>query len=103
MADILNSFHLTHRGKHDLQSIWNYTVRVWGEKHADKYVTELYDRFGWLAEQPAIGKSRPDIKEGYYSFLQGSHVIFYTLHKGSINIIGVPHKSMDTIAYFTPE
>jgi len=103
MADVLNDFNLTPRGKRDLQATWNYTVRVWGEKQANKYVTELYERFGWLAEQPEIGKSRSDIKEGYYCFLHGSHVIFYTLNDNSINIIGVPHQSMDTIAYFTPE
>jgi len=103
MANNIKPFNLTTRGKRDLQAIWNYTYRVWGEKQADKYVSALYHRFEWLADQPALGKSRPDIKTGYYCYLQGSHLIFYTLNKDRINIIGVPHKSMDIISYFTPK
>ena len=64
-----------------------YTYCVWGEKQADKYVSALYHRFEWFADQPILGKSRPDIKTGYYCYLQGSHLIFYTLNKDSINII----------------
>lgn len=64
-------------------------------------MSALYHCFEWLAEQPTIGKSRANIKEGYYCYLQGSHVIFYTLNQDSINIIGVPHKAMDIISYFT--
>ena len=101
MAESIQRFNLTPRGKRDLHSIWDYTYRVWGEQQADKYVSALYQRFEWLAEQPTIGKSRPDIKTGYYCYLQGSHVIFYTLNQDSINIIGVLHKSMDIISYFT--
>ena len=56
-----------------------------------------------VRRRPTIGKSCPDIKTGYYCYLQGSHLIFYTLNKDSINIIGVSHKSMDIISYFTPK
>jgi len=72
MADSSQQFNLTPRGKRDLHSIWDYTYRVWGEKQADKYVSALYHRFEWLAEHPSIGKSRPDIKTGYYSLLCSS-------------------------------
>lgn len=60
----------------------------------------LDDRFRWLAEHPHSGKHRPDIAEGYYSFSQGSHVIFYLIGAEAIDIIGVPHKHMDVTGYF---
>ena len=44
---------------------------------------------------------RPDINEGYYSFPQGQHVVFYVISQQGIDLIGVPHKQMDTIIYFS--
>jgi toxin ParE1/3/4 len=99
--NIKHIFNLTLRGKIDLHSIWDYTFDTWGEAQADKYITKLYSRFSWLADNPEIGKHRVDIKEGYYCYLQDSHLIFYTIDQGNINIIGVPHKAMDILNYFT--
>lgn len=95
-----NTFNLTLRAKQDLRGIWDYTYDVWGEAQADKYITALYERFARLAQQPLIGKHRTDIKEGYYCFPQGSHLVFYLILKYSIDIIGIPHKEMDIINYF---
>lgn len=95
-------FNLTPQSKADLHKIWIYSVEIWGEFQADKYITALYNRFEWLANNADLGKHRPDIKEGYYCFLQNSHLIFYTKSQDSINIIGIPHKSMDIVNYFSP-
>ena len=57
-------------------------------------------RFEWLAERPNLGKHRPEIKEGYYSYPQGSHVVFYLIRDDGIDIIGVPHQRMDVMNYF---
>jgi len=96
-------FNLTPCAKEDLRSIWNYTFDVWSEAQADLYLTELYERFEWLSEQPRIGMHRPDICEGYYCFPQSSHLVFYLIHDGEIDIIGVPHKDMDTPGFFESE
>jgi toxin ParE1/3/4 len=47
-----------------------------------------------------LGKHRTDISEGYYSFPEGQHVVFYLIGSSSIDIIGISHKAMDTISYF---
>lgn len=95
-----NRFNLTPRAKDDLRAIWNYSFDVWGEAQADRYVTQIYERFSWIAANPKSGKHRYDIQEGYYCFQQGSHLIFYLIRDGGIDIIGVPHKAMDVINYF---
>ena len=41
-----------------------------------------------------------DIHDNYYSFAQGQHVIFYLIRDNSIDIIGVPHRSMDIQSFF---
>lgn len=93
-------FNLVLQSKSDLQSIWSYSYETWGEAQADKYITALYNRFEWLADNPHLGKHRLDIKENYYCYLQGSHLIFYMQNENQIDIIGVPHKAMDIVNYF---
>lgn len=94
------SFNLTFRAREDLRGIWKYTTKVWNETQADSYIAGLYRRFSWLAKFPRSGKHRPDICEGYYSFPQGSHLVFYLIRDNVIDIIGIPHKEMDIPDYF---
>lgn len=98
-----NAFRITPRAQDDLKSIGHYTMRKWGKKQRGRYLRDLDKRFQWLADQPQIGKQRPDIKNGYYCFLQGSHLIFYIIDDDKINIIGVPHRSVDIVNYFTTQ
>ena len=83
------------RVQSDLEAIWLYTLKRWGAEQADTYVSSIIDRFAWLAEHLQAGKPRDEIKPGYRSFPQGSHLIFYTIREGLIEIIGVVHQSMD--------
>ncbi len=95
-----NNYFLTPNAKNDLQNIWNYTLEVWGEGKADEYIVEFFNRFEWLSEQPMLGKHRPEIKEGCYSYPQAEHIIFYELRNQYIAIIGIPHQSMDIDQFF---
>jgi len=60
----------------DLEEIWLYTYEKWGVEQADIYLNLLFARFTWLAENPLIGKTRNDIKSGYYCFPEGMHLVF---------------------------
>jgi len=51
-------------------------------------------------EDPLVGKNRDDIKIGYYCFPEGMHLIFYVKKDTQLEIIGVPHQSMDIVEYF---
>lgn len=83
----------------DLEHIWSYSFQEWGVEQADRYIRALLARFLWLSENPALGKHRDDIKPGYYCFPEGRHLIFYTVSGQGIDIIGIPHQSMDVAAY----
>ena len=95
------SFRVTPRAAQDLRNIARYTLRTWGRKQRDTYLRAIDRRFSWLAENPNLGKPRPEIKDGYYSYPQGSHVIFYLVRKGGIDIIGIPHQRLDVLSYFS--
>jgi len=94
------NFRITPRARDDLKRIGRYTIKIWGKKQRDVYLRDLDKRFAWLATNPQLGKHRPEVGEGYYSFLQGSHLVFYILRDGGIDIIGLPHQNMDILAYF---
>ena len=95
------SFRITPRAAQDLRNVAGYTLKTWGRQQRDTYLLAIDRRFSWLAENPNLGKPRPEIKEGYYSYPQGSHVVFYLVREGGIDIIGVPHQRMDVVNYFS--
>lgn len=55
----------------------------------------LRDRFEFLVEHPELGKNRDEVKQGYYSYFEGSHTIYYKIIDGKIAIIDVLHQSME--------
>lgn len=71
----------------------------WGVDQADSYLATLFERFQRLADNPEIGKPRPDVQEGFHGFPFRSHMIFYLLGPTSIEVIGVPHQSMDILKH----
>ncbi|MCP3873089.1 MAG: type II toxin-antitoxin system RelE/ParE family toxin, partial [Desulfobacteraceae bacterium] len=44
---------------------------------------------------PELGRQRPEINPGYYSFPVKKHIIFYLQSGNHIDIIGVLHGKMD--------
>jgi toxin ParE1/3/4 len=93
-------FKVTPRARDDLKRIGRYTLKIWGRKQRDVYLKNLDSRFQWLADNPSLGKHRPDVQEGYYYFAQGSHLVFYMVRDHGIDIIGIPHQNMDIQNYF---
>lgn len=96
-----NNFRVTPRAKQDLENIGRYTMKTWGREQCNTYLRALNHRFEWLAKHPDRGRHRPDVQEGYYSYIQGTHVIFYLVRDGGIDIIGIPHQRMDIVHYFS--
>ena len=95
-------YRVTPRAAADLNRIATYTLRNRG-RQTTAYLKALNDRFGWLAEHPEIGRARPEILPELRSFREGSHIVFYRTRGAVIEIIGVPHVSMDVDSYFENE
>jgi toxin ParE1/3/4 len=93
-------YRLTPRAEADLVDIVEYTSRIWGDAQAETYLRRVFARLEWLAEHPALGRARPEIKDGYRSFLEGRHVIFYRVAEDGIDILGIPHSARDLDAFF---
>lgn len=93
-------FRVTPRAYSDLLNIGRYTKNKWGISQRNNYLRELDNCFERLCLNAFLGIKRFEINEGYYSLQQGSHVVFYKISEKYIDIIGIPHKSMDIDNYF---
>lgn len=92
----MKPFQLTLKAKEDLRDIALFTERRWGRDQRNLYIKQFDESFWLLAENPDIGRSCDEIKQGYHKFPQGSHLIFYTLMGNQqIKIVRILHKSMD--------
>ncbi len=89
-------YKLTQAAREHLSDIWRYTVKRWSEIQAEKYLRELEAKLEQLGANPDLGKHRPEIHEGYYSFPVEHHVIYYLKAPDHIQIIGILHGRMDT-------
>ena len=96
----MSLFHITPRAARDLDAIANWTLRQWGADRMEQYLRGFNERFHWLAIHPAAGRVRNDVAEGYRSFPEGQHVVFYITQADAIAIIGVPHQAMDIGGFF---
>lgn len=96
----MRKYRLTPRALKDLDLIADFTLATWGERQSEKYLSDMAKRFDWLSKNPGAGRLREEIGEGYRSYRQGSHLIFYIVSGDIVAIIGIPHGSMDIDTYF---
>ena len=96
-------FKLSPAARADLKNIGQHTKEKWGINQRNRYLAGLDDRFQWLADNPMLGRSRDEVKEGYRSFNEGSHAIFYRVAGSDIEIVGIPHQSMDVEQHLSME
>lgn len=95
------TFFLSPVAASDIENIRDYTIAEWSNEQAHSYLTALFVRFRWLAENPSLGRNRDDVKQGYKSFPEGKHVVFYRLMGNEVEILGVVHQNADYINHFT--
>ena len=78
----MGMFILTQKAKDDLLVIGRYTRKRWGKAQQRHYLTQLDNAFHDLLDKPGLCRACDDIREGYFKYGIGKHVIFYvTLDK----------------------
>lgn len=66
-----------------------------------KFHERLSNRFEILAENPKIGRERPEIKQDLRSFPEGSYLILYREWAGIVAIVRVLHGARDLDEIFS--
>lgn len=91
----MRQIRLSPKAQADLDSIWEFTVQRWDIGQAEGYMRALGETMKLLTVSPHLGRSIEDIREGYFKFPTASHIIFYRVTPGTIEVIRILHKSMD--------
>ena len=86
---------LSPRAQTDLEEIWDYTEGRWGVIQAEIYIRQLWQHIEMIAAKPTIGRSCPEIREGYFKYPSGSHLLFYRLIDGGVDVVRILHERMD--------
>lgn len=71
----------------DLKNIYQHTVEVRGKAQADKYWSGIKKQLWLLAQQPQMGRQRPELSPDIRSLIINRHVIFYRVNAMQVEII----------------
>jgi toxin ParE1/3/4 len=91
----MSRYILSPRARKDLDEIWDFTARRWGEQQAEDCIRFLVAAIGTIAEHPRRGRACDEVRKGYLRYLAGSHIIFFRRIKAGIEVVRNLHGSMD--------
>ena len=90
-------YRLSAPGERDLGEIWSYVAEDASPIAADRLIDDIIDRFDLLAEQPEMGRARPEFGPGVRSFTVENYIIYYR-HKDDVLIARILHGRRDQAA-----
>lgn len=91
----MKGFVLTPAAQADIEAIWDYSARRWGEDQAARYLQAIRDTCRELVA--GTRASRPvDIRPGYNRCQSGSHNLYFKISDtGQIVVVRILHQRMD--------
>ncbi len=75
----MGKYVLSLEAKASLKIIRSYTLKNHGKLQTTIYLSKIREKMESLAESPARGTVRDDIKPGYYSAFIELHTIYYKI------------------------
>ena len=90
-------YRLSELAEQDLLEIWLYVAADATVERADRLLEAIGDRFELLAENPRMGRRRPEFGSDVRSFVVENYVIYYRPDK-ELLIARVLHGSRDQAA-----
>ena len=79
----------------DLQSIYQFGLRKWGQTQSSQYLDHFKAQFWALTEKPLMGIDRSELLPDMRCFSVESHIMFYRVQSMQIEIIRVLHSRQD--------
>jgi toxin ParE1/3/4 len=79
--------HLSHKADRDIEDIFLYSIRAWGEDQATVYQMAFDQALQSLHEYPHIGWTRDDVFPGCRSLAVKHHIMYY--HQPGPNVVEV--------------
>ncbi len=88
-------YALSPAAQADLEEIWDYTSRHWGEAQAERYTRDIQAACEAMSDGTLVGRSAENIRAGYRKAAVGSHVVFARERSGRLEIVRILHRRMD--------
>ncbi|MBK1621627.1 plasmid stabilization protein [Lamprobacter modestohalophilus] len=79
----------------DLAEIHRFGNQTWGKAQSREYLGRLKEQLWALTEFPLVGVERHDLLPELRSLPVASHLVFYRLTKGCVEIVRVLHGRQD--------
>lgn len=92
-------YQLSPAAEFDLETIWEYTLKRWGDEQASRYIDQLVAEFAELAQFPMAAPACDYIRPGYRRSRMERHIIYFRITSYGIAIVRVLHERMDVYAY----
>ena len=96
----MGNYRLVVATRNDYKDIGRYTQRQWGKAQRDTYLDQLGRTFQRLADNPNLGRARPEIRPDLRSFICKRHVIFHRPASKGIVILRILHHARDVRKVF---
>ena len=87
------NYVLARAAYEDLEDVERYTLEQWGVGKLVEYIHGLFDQFALIANNPGIGRLRPELAEGVCSLPYEQHVVFYEMYDERCQILRVLHST----------
>ncbi|MGH8184669.1 MAG: type II toxin-antitoxin system RelE/ParE family toxin [Rhodanobacteraceae bacterium] len=88
-------YRLTPAAQHDLDSIYDYTVREWGLQQAERYVAAIESTCVRLADAPDSAHDCGYIRAGYRRAAVLQHMVYFRVEDYGIAVVRILHQRMD--------
>ncbi len=95
----MSQFRLTPEADEDLISIWSFISQD-NIEAADRAIDGLIAKFDLLAQNPKMGRLRPELGRSLRSFTERRYVVFYRLIPEGVEIVRVLHGARDIESIF---
>ena len=79
----------------DLAEIGRFGKQAWGKMQSSAYLDRLKEQLWTLTEFPLVGVERDDLLPELRSLPVASHLVFYRLTQGCVEIVRVLHGRQD--------
>jgi toxin ParE1/3/4 len=90
---------LSPEAQSDVADILLYTLQRWGEEQLDRYAAALDHSLQLIADNPELGRARPELFTGCRSLRVREHIVYYALRDATVVVFRVLHGRMDAIRY----
>lgn len=88
------AYRLSPLAESDLEEIWLYTFHRWSLGQADEYHRAIIKAVEGLASGSNVWQ-KTTVREGYWKYPVGRHVIFFRNPEGFLDVIRILHQAMD--------